>query len=72
MHINSGDNAVRTTLDLPEELLREAMQVTHVGTKTAVIILALEELVRKAKIADLKKYKGRIQLDVDLDTLRSR
>ena len=72
MHMTMGGNAVRTTLDLPEDLLLEAMQITHTGTKTAVIVLALEELVRKAKIADLKKYRGRIPLDIDLDVLRSR
>jgi len=49
---------VRTTLDLPEKLLNEAMKVTHANTKTAVIVKALEELVRKSKIHDLKKYKG--------------
>lgn len=63
---------MRTTLDLPRELLEEAMQLTHTGTKTAVIVMALEELIRRAKISDLKKYRGKIQLDMDLDTLRSR
>ncbi|PHS26537.1 MAG: hypothetical protein COA83_02340 [Methylophaga sp.] len=42
---------MRTTLDLPEKLLNEAMKVTHTGTKTAVIVKALEELVKdKRKI----------------------
>lgn len=35
---------MRTTLDLPENLLNEAMKVTHTTTKTGVIIKALEEL----------------------------
>ncbi|MCF6211297.1 MAG: type II toxin-antitoxin system VapB family antitoxin [Gammaproteobacteria bacterium] len=63
---------MRTTLDLPENLLNEAMKVTHTNTKTAVIIKALEELVRKSKISDLKKYKGKIDLDIDLDEIRDR
>ena len=63
---------MRTTLDLPENLLNEAMKVTHTDTKTAVIIKALEELIRKSKIADLKKYKGKIDLDMDLDEIRDR
>ena len=52
---------MRTTLDLPENLLNETMRVNHTETKTAVIIKALEELVRKAKITDLKKYKGIVE-----------
>jgi len=63
---------MRTTLDLPENLLSEAMKVTHTETKTAVIVKALEELVRKSKISDIKKYRGKIDLDIDLDELRDR
>ncbi len=63
---------MRTTLDLPEKLLNEAMKITRTGTKTGVIVLALRELIRKSKIADLKKYRGEINLDIDLDELRDR
>ncbi|WMJ08479.1 type II toxin-antitoxin system VapB family antitoxin [Nitrosomonas sp. sh817] len=63
---------MRTTLDLPENLLNEAMRVTRTETKTAVIVLALEELIRKARIAELKQFKGKIELDIDLDNLRAR
>ncbi len=63
---------MRTTLDLPENLLNEAMKVTHTNTKTAVIVKALEELVRKSKISDLKKYRGKIELDIDLNEIRDR
>lgn len=63
---------MRTTLDLPEKLLSEAMEITRTATKTGVIIKALEELVRKAKIHDIKKYRGKIDLDIDLDELRER
>ena len=63
---------MRTTLDLPEELLNKAMQATHIQTKTQVIITALEELVRRTQIAELKAYKGKINLDLDLDAIRGR
>ena len=58
---------MRTTLDLPEDLLKEAMQVTNIRTKTKVITLALEELVRRSKISALKQYKGKVDLNIDLD-----
>jgi hypothetical protein len=63
---------MRTTLDLPENLLKEAMTLTRTGTKTRVIVLALEELIRKSRISGLKKYKGKIDLDIDLNELRDR
>lgn len=70
MHIGGGN--MRTTLDLPNDLLEEAMKVTHIETKTKVIIKALEDLVRKSKISELKKFKGKIDLDIDLNTIRGR
>jgi len=63
---------MRTTLDLPEKLLSDAMKITHTRTKTGVIILALKELIRKSKITGLKKYRGKFDLEVDLDELRDR
>ncbi len=63
---------MRTTLDLPNDLLEEAMKTTHLETKTKVIIMALEELIRKTKISELKKFKGKIDLDIDLHTIRGR
>ena len=63
---------MRTTLDLPEKLLNEVMEATHTRTKTAVIIKALEELLRKSRISDLKKYRGKISLDINLNEIRDR
>jgi len=63
---------MRTTLDLPIDLLNDAMKATHAKTKTRVIIIALEELIRKSKIAKLKEFKGKVDLDIDLNTIRGR
>jgi len=63
---------MRTTLDLPEDLLKDAMKATQIPTKTKVIITALEELIRKSKIKELKNYKGKVDLDIDLNSLRDR
>jgi Arc/MetJ family transcription regulator len=64
---------LRTTLDLPDDLVSEAMKATHIRTKTKVIITALEELIRRTKIAELKRFKGRVtDLEIDLDKLRDR
>jgi hypothetical protein len=63
---------MRTTLDLPQDLIDEAMKATLIQTKTLLIITALEELIRKSKIAELKKWKGKVDLSIDLDVLRGR
>ncbi len=63
---------MRTTLDLPESLVVEAMESTAIKTKTKVIITALEQLIRKNRISEIKKYKGKVDLDIDLDEIRGR
>lgn len=63
---------MRTTLDIPENLLSEAMKATHIKTKTKVIITALEQLIRRAQLSELKEFKGKINLDIDLETIRGR
>ena len=63
---------MRTTLDLPEDLLEKAMKISNKKTKTSTIILALEELVRKSTLSDIKDFKGKVDLDIDIDKLRDR
>ena len=63
---------MRTTLDLPDTLVKEAMTLTKIQTKTDVIKVALENLIQKQKIQGLKQYYGRLDLNMDLDTLRER
>ena len=63
---------MRTTLDLPEPLMAEAMKVSHQHTKTAVIVTALEDYVRKSRIQGIRGFRGRVNLDVDLDVRRKR
>jgi Arc/MetJ family transcription regulator len=61
---------MRTTLDLPQDLIDEAMKATLIQTKTLLINTALKELIRKSKIVELKKWKGNVDLNIDLDVLR--
>ena len=63
---------MRTTLDLPEQLVQEAMRASHQKTKTAAIVTALQDFVRKARLRDLHSFKGQVDLDIDLDALRKR
>ena len=61
---------MRTTLDLPEDLLDEARDALGFKSKTDTIILALRELVRRRRLEELKALMGRVRLDID--TARSR
>ena len=63
---------MRTTLDLPRELVAEAMELSRCKTKTELIKTALEDLIRREKLQGLQEYFGKVDLAIDLDTLRDR
>lgn len=51
---------MRTTLDLNEELLREAMEAIRAPTKTAAVHAGLEALVERAARKRLANLYGRV------------
>jgi len=61
---------MRTTLDLPEDLVNEAKALTRFKSKTDVVIHSLKELIRRQRIEELKQLAGHVHLD--LDRARSR
>jgi Arc/MetJ family transcription regulator len=63
---------MRTTIDLPEDLVNEAMRVTNIRTKTDVIKEALINLIQREKIKKIKKFQGKIDLNIDLNATRKR
>lgn len=64
---------MKTTLDIPVELVKSAMEAGNCRTKTAAIVMALEQMVRMSKLAKLRRMRGSIpDLNLDLDALRSR
>jgi Arc/MetJ family transcription regulator len=63
---------MRTTLDLPETLVSEAMEITNISTKKEVIMTALENLIRAEKIKGIKDYAGKIDLGIDIEKMRKR
>ena len=63
---------MRTTVELPEELLVEAMRLSHVKTKTTAITLGLQELINKYRLDALRSLRGRIELTTDIRKARRR
>jgi Arc/MetJ family transcription regulator len=63
---------MRTTLDLPETLVSEAMEITNISTKKEVVMTALENLIRAEKIKGIKDYAGKIDLGIDIEKMRKR
>lgn len=56
---------MRTTINVPGDLLQEAMRLSAEKTKTAVIIAALQAYVRDRRVDHLIAKRGRLEF---LDT----
>ncbi|HEY3236631.1 MAG TPA: type II toxin-antitoxin system VapB family antitoxin [Polyangiaceae bacterium] len=63
---------MRTTLDLPDDLLEEARRLLGFKSKTDTIVLSLTELVRRRRIDELKALAGAIKLELDVGRSRRR
>ena len=63
---------MRTTLDLPGDLLEEARTALGFKSKTDTIVMALRELVRRQRLEKLKALMGHVNLDVDVPKGRRR
>ena len=63
---------MRTTLDLPEELVDRARDILGFKSKTDTIVYALKEVVRRGHIQGLSALFGKVHIDLDLDQVRER
>jgi len=63
---------MRTTLDLPVELIDEARDTLGYKSKTDTIVHALKEVVRRGKLDDLRALFGKVEFEVDPLTLRGK
>jgi Arc/MetJ family transcription regulator len=63
---------MRTTLNIEDEAISEAMEVAPGKTKTQVINEALREFARRRRLRGLLKFQGKMRWKGDLDELRRR
>ncbi len=49
---------MKTTIDIPENELRDAMRFTQATTKREAVVKVLEEFNRRRRMAELVKYTG--------------
>ncbi len=64
--------AVRTTIDIPDDLMEEARRASRAHTKRETVLAGLQELIRSSHIEELRRWAGRVNLDIDLARSRKR
>jgi len=61
---------MRTTLIIPEDLIKELMKETGETNKTRLVRRSLEDMLKRVRRENLKRLRGRVRLDLDLDSVR--
>lgn len=54
---------MKTTLNIPEELIKTAMALSKNRTKTETVIIALQEYIRIKKVAKILMNEGTLQFE---------
>lgn len=56
---------MRTTLDLPDNLVTEARTALGFKSKTDTVVFALREIVRRGRLDELKDLMKRVEFEFD-------
>jgi Arc/MetJ family transcription regulator len=62
---------MRTNIVIDDKLMRETLRLTGLKTKRDAVELGLQTLVRLNKQADIRKLRGKLDWQGDLDAMRT-
>jgi len=63
---------MRTTLIIPDDLMKDLMTETGERSKTLLVRRSLEEMLRRVRRDNLKRLRGKVDLEIDLEAQRKR
>ena len=62
---------MRTNIEIDEKLMTAALRASGARTKREAVELGLRTLVRLRLQSQIRRYRGRLQWEGDLDALRT-
>ncbi|GHV47428.1 DUF2191 domain-containing protein [Spirochaetia bacterium] len=62
---------MRTNVDLDDALVTQAMKISGINTKRAVLNMVLKEYIRKNNLKRILKYKGSNVWEGNLEEMRT-
>jgi Arc/MetJ family transcription regulator len=61
---------MRTNIVIDDALMKDALKATGLATKREAVELGLRTLVRLSKQAGIRRFRGRLRWEGDLDAMR--
>uniref|UniRef100_Q01QU3 Transcription regulator of the Arc/MetJ class n=1 Tax=Solibacter usitatus (strain Ellin6076) TaxID=234267 RepID=Q01QU3_SOLUE len=62
---------MRTNIVIDDKLMREALRVTGLKTKRDAVELGLQTLLRLGRQAQIRRLRGKLKWQGDLDAMRT-
>ena len=62
---------MRTNIEIDDKLLKDALRYTGAKTKREAVELGLRTLVQLGKQVEVRKMRGKLQWEGDLDAMRT-
>jgi Arc/MetJ family transcription regulator len=62
---------MRTNIVIDDKLMNDALRATGLKTKKEAVELGLRTLIKLNKQEEIKKFKGKLKWDGDLDAMRT-
>ena len=57
---------------IPDDLMKDLMEETGEKSKTLLVCRSLKEMLERVRRENLKRLRGKIDLDIDLESLRTK
>ena len=62
---------MRTNIEIDDKLMKDALRYTGAKTKREAVELGLRNLVQLGKQVEVRKMRGKLQWEGDLDAMRN-
>ena len=62
---------MRTNIDINDELIQRALEISHLKAKKAVVELALKQYIERQARQNLLSLFGKVQWEGDLEQMRT-
>lgn len=65
------ETKMRTNIVIDDNLMSDALQLTGLKTKKEAVEMGLKTLIRLKKQEEIKKFKGKLKWEGNLDSMRT-
>ncbi len=62
---------MRTNIVIDDKLMQDTLKATGLKTKREAVELGLRTLVRLSKQAEIRRFRGKLKWEGDLDSMRA-